>query len=277
MGGATVTVDQRGVIDLDALSAALDGNVAVVSVMLANNEVGTIQPVAEVVELVRRKAPGAVVHSDAIAAAPWLDVADLAATADLVSVAGHKVGGPKGVGVLVVRRGTALAPVLHGGAQEHDRRPGTHDVAGIVGTAAALVATVAHRADDVVRIGRLRDRLADGLLAAIDGATETGRARGSDGGGPDRRGKVAGSCHLLIEGVDQEELLLLADQGDVYGSAGAACASGALEPSHVLLAMGLDEDRARTGIRLSLGPATTEAEVDLALEILPKAVEQLRG
>jgi cysteine desulfurase len=273
VGGATVAVDQRGVIDLDALSAALSGDVGVVSVMLANNEVGTVQPLAEVVELVRRKAPGAVVHTDAIAAAPWLDVADLASTADLVSVAGHKMGGPKGVGVLVVRRGTPLAPVLHGGAQEQGRRPGTHDVAGIVATAAALVATVAQRSDDVERVGRLRDRLADGLLDAIDGATETGHCGQP---GSNRSGKVAGSCHLLIEGVDREELLLLADQGGVYASAGAACASGALEPSHVLLAMGLEEDQARTGIRLSLGPATTGAEIELALEILPKAVEQLR-
>jgi cysteine desulfurase len=267
VAGSTVPVDGRGVIDLDALAAALGPTVTVVSVMLANNEVGTIQPLAAVAALVRERAPAAVLHTDAIAAVPWLDVATAAAPADLVSVSAHKFGGPKGVGVLVVRRGTTLAAVLHGGAQEHGRRPGTHDVAGIVGTAAALTAALAHRPTEVARIGALRDRLADGLLEAIDGAVETGAARG---------GKVAGSCHLLVPGVDQEELLLLADEAGVYASAGAACASGALEPSHVLLAMGLSGAEARSAVRFSLGHTTTEQDIDTALAVMPKVVEQLR-
>jgi len=272
LGGTTVAVDQAGVVDLEALSEALHRGVGVVSVMLANNEVGTIQPLAEVVALVRDRAPEAVVHTDAIAAVPWLDIASAARGADLVSVSAHKFGGPKGVGVLVVRAETRLGPVLHGGAQEHGRRPGTHDVAGIVGTAAALTAAVAGRAREVPRVRALRDRLADGLLAAIDGVTETGSA---DGHG-DRGGKVAGSCHLLVSGVDQEELLLLADDAGVNASAGAACASGALEPSHVLLALGLGVAEARTAVRFSLGPTTTEADIDGALALIPKVVEQLR-
>jgi cysteine desulfurase len=271
LDGAVVPVDGAGVVDLDALSEALHPGVAVVSVMLANNEVGTIQPLAQVVERVRRQAPAAVVHTDAVAAVPWLDVAALAAPADLVSVSAHKFGGPKGVGVLVVRAGTGLGPVLHGGAQENGRRPGTHDVAGIVGPAAALAAAVGRRATEVPRVRAHRDRLADGLVAAIDGLVETG------GSGPGaRRGKVAGSCHVLVPGVDQEELLLLADEAGVYASAGAACASGALEPSHVLLAMGLSAAEARTAVRFSLGPTTTEADIDEALAVLPKVVEQLR-
>ena len=140
LGGTIVPVDTAGLIDLDALSDALHPGVGVVSVMLANNEVGTIQPLAQVAALVRRRAPTAVLHTDAIAAVPWIDVAAGARPADLVSVSAHKFGGPKGAGVLVVRRGTPLGPVLHGGAQEQGRRPGTHDLAGIVGTAAALAA-----------------------------------------------------------------------------------------------------------------------------------------
>ncbi len=286
LGGTTVPVDAAGVIDLDALAEALHPGVGLVSVMLANNEVGTIQPLAEVVDIVRQRAPRAVVHTDAIAAVPWLDVAAAARPADLVSVSAHKFGGPKGVGVLVVRGGTPLGPVLHGGAQEHGRRPGTHDVAGIVGTAAALTAVRHRRGTEVPRVRALRDRLADGLVATVDGVVETGvagtrvvetRHRRADEDPPNRDGKVAGSCHVLVPGVDQEELLLLADDGGVYASAGAACASGALEPSHVLLALGLSVAEARTAVRFSLGHTTTDADIDAALAVIPKVVEQLRG
>ncbi len=272
VGGRTVPVERTGVIDLDALAALVHPGVAVVSVMAANNELGTVQPLDEVAAVVREKAPGAVLHTDAIAAVPWLDVATAFRSADLVSISAHKFGGPKGVGVLVVRGGTALGPVLHGGAQENGRRPGTHDVAGIVGMAAALTAAMADRATDVVRVAGLRDRLADGLRAAIDGAIETGRPDGA----VDRRGTVAGICHLLIPGVDQEELLLLADDAGVFASAGAACASGALEPSHVLLALGLSGAEARTAVRFSLGSGTTDAHVETAVAVMAKAVEQLR-
>jgi len=140
------------VVDREALAEAVGPGVSVVSVMLVNNEVGTIQPVAEVAEMVRRRAPEAVVHTDAVAAVPWLDLAEAAREADLVSISAHKFGGPKGVGALVVRRGTALGPVLHGGAQETGRRPGTHDVAGIVGMAAAFSAAMTGRRAEVARV-----------------------------------------------------------------------------------------------------------------------------
>jgi cysteine desulfurase len=275
-GGSTVAVDRSGVIDLDALSAALHPGVGLVSVMLANNELGTVQPLADVVGLVRQRAPGAVVHSDAIAAVGWLDVAAETRAADLVSVSAHKFGGPKGVGVLVVRRGTALRPVVHGGAQEHGRRPGTHDVAGIVGCAAALAAAVVARPTEVPRVAALRDRLADGL-AGLDAVRETASPAGHGvGAGSERRGTVAGICHLLVGGVDQEELLLLLDEAGICASAGAACASGALEPSHVLLALGLSPAEARSAVRFSLGRTTTDADVDTALAVVPKVLEQLR-
>src|SRR3954451_16886419 len=158
-------VGPDAVVDLAALAELLDPSVSVVSVMLANNEVGTIEPLAEVAALVRERAPHAVVHTDAVQAFPWLDVPELASDADLVAVSAHKFGGPKGVGALVVRDGVRVAPVIHGGGQERDRRSGTYNVAGIVGMAAAMQATVAARAETVARVGALRDRLADGLLA----------------------------------------------------------------------------------------------------------------
>ncbi|MDP9388453.1 MAG: aminotransferase class V-fold PLP-dependent enzyme, partial [Actinomycetota bacterium] len=164
LGGRVAPVGRSGVVDLDALAALLDDGVSVVSVMLANNEVGTVQPVAAVAAVVRDVAPAAVVHTDAVQAFPWLDVAALAAGADLVAVSAHKFGGPKGVGALVVRDGVEVRPLLYGGGQERDRRSGTHNVAGIVGMAAAMRATVACREATVARVRALRDRLGDGLL-----------------------------------------------------------------------------------------------------------------
>src|SRR5437899_3996051 len=197
LGGRVAPVDGAGTVDLDALSDALDDTVSVVSVMLANNEVGTVEPLDAVAAVVRERAPGAVLHTDAVQAFPWVDVAALAAGADLVAVAAHKFGGPKGVGALVVREGVKMAPLLHGGGQERDRRSGTHNVAGIVAMAAAMRVTVATRSEVVASVGRLRDRLADGLLAAVPGALETGP----------RQCKVAGSCHLRFPGVESEALL----------------------------------------------------------------------
>ena len=275
-GGVTVGVDRGGVIDLDALAHALGPDVGLVSVMAVNNEVGTVQPLAEVAALVRRLAPGALLHTDAVAAVGWIDVARCTAEADLVSVSGHKFGGPKGVGALVVRDGTGLAPVFHGGAQERGRRPGTPDVAGVVGMAAALGVATEQWHATAQRVGALRDRLAEGLVASIEDVGESAAPAGV-GGGHERVVKVASSCHVLVGGVDQEELLVLLDAEGVCASAGAACASGALEPSHVLLAMGVSPAEARTAVRLSLGYCTTADEIDHVLGVMPKVVERLRG
>jgi cysteine desulfurase len=256
-----------GVVDLDALAERLDPSVAVVSVMLANNEIGTIQPLADVARAVRAAAPEAVLHTDAVQAFPWVDVAGLAADADLIAVSAHKFGGPKGVGALVVRGGVTIEPIIHGGGQERDRRSGTYNVAGIVGMAVAMEATVAERAETVTRVRTLRDRLADGLLAAVSDATETG----------DRANKIAGNCHLSFGGVESEALLVLLDGAGLCASAGSACTSGAVEPSHVLTAMAVPAERAAGSLRLSLGVTTTDADVDLALEVIPPAVERLRS
>ena len=230
------------------------------SQMLVNNETG------EIFELPEPR-PGKLLHTDAVAAFPWVDVATVAAQADLVSVSAHKFGGPKGVGALVVRSHVKLRPIIHGGGQEADRRSGTHNVAGIVGMAAAMRATVEQRAATVERVGRLRDRLADGLLAAVPGALETG----------DRARKVAGNCHIRFPGIESEALLVLLDEAGICASAGSACASGAIEPSHVLVAMGVPRDEALSSVRLSLGSTTTDADVDLALKAIPDAVARLRA
>jgi cysteine desulfurase len=261
-----VPVDRHGLVDLDRLAEALDPTVAVVSTMLANNEVGTIQPLTRIARLVRRRAPNAALHTDAVQAFPWLDVAHAAKNVDLISVSAHKFGGPQGTGVLAVRPHVTLSPLIHGGGQERDRRSGTHNVAGIVGMAAAMQATIATRDETVTRISQLRDRLADNLLAAIPASQETG----------DRATKIAGNCHLCFDGIESEALLVLLDDAGVYASAGSACASGALEPSHVLVAMGINQTRALGSLRLSLGPTTTDDDVDLALKVIPDAVNRLR-
>jgi cysteine desulfurase len=273
-GGRTVAVDTSGRIDLDQLTDALDPTVTLVSVHLVNNEIGTIQPLSDVVALARQHAPGAAVHTDAVQAFPWVDVAALAAPADLVAVSAHKFGGPMGVGALVVRSGTALAPRLLGGGQERDRRAGTHNVAGIVAMAAAARATADDRKKVVDRIAPLRDRLATGLVAAVPGAIETALIAGV----PDSRAhKVAGNCHLCIDGVESEALLFLLERDGVLASAASSCASGAQEPSHVLAALGVPRDRALGSLRLSLGATTVDGDVDRALVAVPAAVARLRA
>jgi len=263
----TIPVTAAGTVDLDALGDLLGPDVAVVAVMGVNNEVGTLQPVPAVAALAAQRAPGAQVVCDAVQAFPWVDVVPLTADAGLVTVSAHKFGGPKGVGALVARRGSRLRPILHGGGQEHDRRSGTHNVAGIVAMAAAMAATAAEREATVARVGALRDRLVDGLMAAVPGCAETG----------DRRVKVAGNAHVTFEGIEAESLLVLLDAEGVCASAASACASGAAEPSHVLAAMGLSPARAAGALRLSLGATSTEADVAHALAVVPEAVARLRA
>ena len=235
-------VDHNGAIDVGALEALLDDDVSFVSVMTANNEVGTIQPIGAVAAAVRDRSPGAVVHSDAVGAAAFVDLVPVVAVVDLVSISAHKLGGPKGAGALWVRQGRALTPMLFGGGQERERRSGTHNVAGAVGLATALEITTARRATETVRVAALRDRLADGLCA-FDGVRESAR-RGT---------LLPGHCHVQFEGCEQEELLVLLDDAGVCASGGAACASGALEPSHVLVAMGVPATAARSAVRFTLG------------------------
>ncbi len=267
VGGRVVDVDRRGVVDLDALADGLDERVRVVSVMLVNNETGVRQPLERVVSVVREHAPGAIVHTDAVQAFGWLDVAALTADADLVSVSAHKFGGPKGVGALVVRGGVVLRPILRGGPQERERRAGTQNVAGIVAMAAAAEATARDREGAARRVRELSTRLVGGILEAVPGVHEAVPR-------PDR---IDAICNLGVEGVEAEELLMVLDELGVCASAGSACASGAIDPSRVLLAMGLTVEEAKRHLRLSLGHATTASDIDAALAVFPEAVQRLRG
>ena len=266
IGGRVVDVTPAGIVDLDALADVLDDEVALVSVMLANNEIGTIQPLDEIAQLVRDRAPNATLHTDAVQAFPWLDVAALAQPADLVSISAHKFGGPKGTGVLVVRDGAPFTARQVGGGQERERRSGTQNVAGIVAMAEAARLTVEERKQTVDHVAALRDRLTDELLARVPEAIETG----------DRARKVAGNCHVCFAGIESEALLFLLEQHDIMASAAASCASGAQDPSHVLAAMGIPRSVAQGSLRLSLGPSTTTADIDRVLDVLPGAVARLR-
>jgi cysteine desulfurase len=270
LGGRVVPVDLGGRIDLDALEAVLDPQVRLVSVMLANNETGVVQPIDEVATLVRRRAPRALLHTDAVNAFSWVDVAAVAPLVDLVTVSAHKFGGPKGVGVLTVRDGVELEPLLLGGGQERDRRSGTHNVAGIVAMATAARLAVEQRAESVPRLGALRDRLADSLLSTVERTYESGSPKLA------RSAKVAGNCHLLFEGIESESLLFLLEKEGVYASAASSCSSGAQEPSHVLAAMGVPRAIAKGSLRLSLGWSTTADDIDTAIAAIPPAVARLR-
>ncbi len=267
VGGHTVGVDHDGLVDMAALAQVIGPSTAIVSVMLANNEVGTVQDLAAVASVMAEVAPAAVLHTDAVQAAPWLDVASLARPAHLVSVAAHKLGGPQGVGALVVRGGVRLEPLLRGGGQERERRSGTHNVAGIVGMAAALRGVVDDRAQAVGRATLLRDRLVSSARAELDGVVETAA------GAP----RLPSIAHLRIAGVESESLLVLLDDAGICASAGSSCASGAMAPSHVLAAMGWARADARSAVRLSVGRTTTRAEVDGAVHALVGSARRLRA
>ena len=266
--GHVVATLPTGAVDLDALAFTLDTtpDVSVVSVMAVNNEVGSVNEIAAVAQVVRRHAPGAVFHTDAVQAPCWLDLRTITPHVDHLSLSAHKFGGPKGVGVLVAREGTAFQPSLIGGGQERERRSGTHNVGGIVAMAEALRLTDEARTTELPRLAALRDRLVDSIVAVVPGVHETVA----------REHKVAGSAHLCIEGIENEALLFLLDEAAVCASAASACAAGAMEPSHVLAAMGVSRDLAGGALRLTLGATTTEADVDRGAEVVVQAIHTLR-
>jgi cysteine desulfurase len=265
--GRVTGVDDYGRADLERLGAAIDDHVSIVSVMAVNNEVGSINDLVGVAGVVRATAPNALLHTDAVQAASWLDLRQLWPHVDLLSLSAHKFGGPKGVGALVVRKGVGIDPLLVGGGQERDRRSGTHNVPGIVAMAAALVATDDERQSECVRVAAMRDRLVGGLLGTVDGVRETVPADV----------KVPGGAHICVEGVESESLLYLLDEAGVCASAASACASGAMEPSHVLAAMEVDSRWSAGALRMTLGRTTTEADADRAVEILAAAISELRS
>ena len=273
--GATVgwlDPDRCGHISVDDLRATLDAradDVALVSVMWANNEVGTVQPVAELAAVAREH--GIPFHTDAVQAVAHLPVRFDDSGADLMTVSGHKVGGPIGVGALLTRRDARLVPLAHGGGQERQVRSGTLDVPGIRALAVALEETVAVRDVEAKRVMALRDRLLEGALALGLGITVTGCWTAGDA-----TRRLPGNAHLLVPGCEGDSLLYLLDAAGVECSTGSACQAGVPQPSHVLLAMGHPEAEARGALRLSLGHTSTDADVDAFLGVLPGVVERAR-
>lgn len=279
LGGLVAPVTAQGLVDLDALTALLQSAsepVSIVSVMLANNETGVIQPLAAIAAIVREHAPGALFHTDAVQSLCWLDVAGLASCADLISVSAHKFGGPKGIGVLVVRDGVTIAPLQRGGGQEKGRRNGTQNVPAIAAMAVATSESVANRSAEVDRVGSMRDRLANGLREAIPRTHESAVESPAENATPDRSNKTPNICHLAFEDIESEALLFLLEKEEILASAASSCSSGAQDPSHVLAAMGMDRFLAAGSLRLSLGYSSTDADIDAALDAIPPAVERLR-
>jgi cysteine desulfurase len=265
---AWLPVDSDGVLDLDVLEAELardPGAVALVTVMWANNEVGTIQPIRRVVELAH--AAGVPVHSDAVQAFGSVPVHFKESGLDAMSISGHKIGGPVGVGALLLGRAVKLTPVQHGGGQERDVRSGTLDTASIAAFAAAAEAVTAALPAEAARIAALRDRLIEGVRERVPEAV----LRGAPGGA-----RLPGNAHFTFPGCEGDSLLFLLDLAGVESSTGSACTAGVPRPSHVLLAMGLDEETARGAQRFSLGHASTEADVGALLGALPEAYSRAR-
>lgn len=269
LGGLEVPVGREGVLELEALAGILKmqaADIVVVSVMLANNETGVIEPLEEAASLARELVPGVLIHTDAVQALRWLDVGTAAAPADLVTVTAHKIGGPKGIGALVARHGarSRIAPLLRGGPQERELRAGTLNVPGIVGFAAAARMAQTEREDACRRVRHLADELADGIRQ-LPGATFA----------VESAPRLPGTLNVGFSGIASEEMLLVLDQLGVAASAGSSCASGALEPSPVLVAMGMSTAEAKTHVRFSLGRETTSDDIAGALEAIQAAVTRL--
>ena len=258
-------VTAHGAVDLDAAAALLDARVAVCSVMWVNNETGVVQPIAAVAE--RARAVGAVVHSDGVQALGKVAVDVRAVPLDVLTVTGHKLGAPKGIGAQWVRRGVALAPLLVGGSQERDRRPGTENVAFAVAFATAAERAVAEREQEGARLTALRDRLEALLRARIPDVVV-------HGAGAERAPHV---LHVSAPGVDGESLLMALDVAGIAASGGSACQSGSASPSHVLAAMGVAPDVAGAAVRFSFGKLSDPTHVERVAELLPSLVARARG
>jgi cysteine desulfurase len=262
-------VDSDGVVDLAALEAAITPETTVVSVMAANNEVGTLQPIAGLARIVKTRNPNIVVHTDAVQAAGAVDITPSKLGIDLLSLAGHKLYGPKGVGVLYIRNRTPWQPMILGGGQERERRAGTENVAGIVGMATAMRLAWDEFEARNAHARALRDRLLYELPERIPDTVITGPTD------PARRLSNNFSC--CFRNVEGESVLLALDMADIAASSGSACTTGALEPSHVLTAMGIDGDLAHASLRLTTGASNTSADIDRVLDVLPQIVARLRA
>jgi cysteine desulfurase len=259
-----VDPDERGLIDPDAIRDAVRDDTILISVMYANNEIGTIQPIAEISAVARER--GITFHTDAVQAGGTLDLDVDALGVDMLSLSAHKFYGPKGVGLLYVRRQTPMLWQQSGGAQENNHRAGTENVAGVIGMSRALELAETERALENERITALRQRLIDGLLERVPGTALNGH--------PERR--LPNNVNVSFEGVEGETLLLNLDMNGIAGSSGSACTIGSTEPSHVLSALGLSKQLVNGSLRLTLGKSNDEAQVDRTIEVLQESVARLR-
>jgi cysteine desulfurase len=258
-------VEPSGIVSPDRLRDAIDGDTAVVSVMHANNEIGTIQPIAALAAIAHEH--GALFHTDAVQSVGKIPVDVRALGADLLSLSAHKFNGPKGVGVLWIKRGTRLLPTMTGGKHERNRRAGTENVPAVAGLGVAARLAAGKLSAEASRVSALRDRLEAGILANVSGTVVNGA---SDA-------RVPNTTNISFDRVEAESLLIALDLAGVAVSTGSACSSGTLEPSHVLRAMGLPAHRTQNSLRFSLGMFSTEGEVDYTIAVLPRLVEKLRG
>jgi cysteine desulfurase len=267
--GAKVTylsVDEEGRICMDDLEAAMTDSTILVSVMFANNEIGTIQPVKAIGELCRKR--GVLFHTDAVQAAAQLDIDVQALSIDMMSLSAHKMYGPKGIGALYLRKGIKLENFMHGGGQEKGRRASTENIAGIVGMGFAMDKMKARLPQEKPRLCALRDRIIDGILKTVPHAKLNGAKQDE---------RLPNNTNFSFIGIEGETLLLDLDSKGISASTGSACTSGSLDPSHVLMAIGLTHEQAHGSLRMTLGRHTTDEHVDYVLETLPKIVEKRRG
>ena len=258
-------VDAEGFISLEELKNAITDETILVSIMFANNEIGTIQPIKEIGEICKER--GVLFHTDAVQAVGNIPIDVKALNIDLLSLAGHKIYGPKGIGALYIKKGIRIHNLIHGGGQERARRAGTENIAGIVGLGKAMELATSNVEEHASRLTELRDRLMDGLLKV-----PYTRLNGPKG---DKR--LPGNVNICFEFIEGESILLSLDFEGVCASSGSACTSGSLDPSHVLLAIGLPHGIAHGSLRLSLGDGSTDEDVDYVLNVVPPIIERLRN
>lgn len=258
-------VDEFGMLKPEQVLNATRSDTVLVSIMFANNEVGTIMPIPEIGAICREK--GVIFHTDAVQAVGHIDIDVQAMNIDVLSLSAHKLHGPKGVGALYVRKGIVVPPLIHGGAQERGKRAGTENVAGIVGLGLAIESACKSIGATRERMIRLRDKLINGIEASIPEVKLNGH----------RTKRLPGNVNFSIKYIEGESILLMLDINGIAASSGSACTSGALDPSHVLLAMGLAHETAHGSLRLTLGDDTTEEDVDYVLAVLPGIIQKLRN
>ena len=259
-----IPVSEKGLIDPEDVKNAIRDDTAIVSIMYANNEIGTIQPIDEIAKICNEK--GVIFHTDAVQAVGHVDIDVHKQGIDMLSLSGHKIHAQKGVGALYVKKGIALPNFIHGGAQERNKRAGTENVPAIVGLGVAIESAVKNIAEKNAIITPRRNRLIDGILKL-----PYTRLNG------DREKRLAGNVNISIEGIEGESLLLMLDMYGICASSGSACTSGSLDPSHVLLSIGLKHEVAHGSLRLSIDETVTDEDVDYILEVIPKVVERLRS